>query len=186
MTTGGMYLEVAPDKARNSVIAAFVYAIELAQGTVTEETINTVLNAMGGAAAISSGPTMAQTVLWLKAHVPVYDEGQDIDASIIATQNAWLENRGRIVEWAEVPPGNITGLIADTCTLREARVRCVRLTGEAFRGCPVEKGRDCRDIKQAILFLGENTSQEEVDKVIKALKRLAQLNGAVFPKDDLF
>jgi hypothetical protein len=50
----------------------------------------------------------------------------------------------------------------------------------------MEKGRDCRDITQAHLFLGENTTQEEVDKFIKALKRLAELNGAVLPKDDLF
>jgi hypothetical protein len=184
--TEGLYFEVAPDATRQSVIMGFVYAIELAQGAPTAEAESNIRAAMGTLDATSAGPTMAQTVLWLKAHVPVHDEGQDIDASRITTQNAWLENRGKIVEWAEIPPGNITGLVADNCTLREVHVRCVRLTGKAFRACPMEKGRDCRDITQAHLFLGENTTQEEVDKFIKALKRLAELNGAVLPKDDLF
>jgi len=168
-----------------------VYAIQLAKGSATEEALADFRQAIQDAKA-TTGPSIADTVEWLNARVPAYSKIEPFHAGSMIVPYVWTkaENEQRtataVTRVAVIRTGRIKGVASDSCsTLAEAHVRCVRVTGD-FQECDPPGVKDCSDIQEAHVFLSESTTQDEVDKIIKAVRHLAELNGATLAKDDLF
>lgn len=169
-------------------IKVLAYAIQAAQGTPTQQAtaeFREAAQSSGHAVTAPSGPTAAETAAWIRARIPVVDEGQEVVENKITTQYSWFRDGGAVTRWATISMSTVTGVTADTCTLREARLPCVRVTARYILACPT-RGGDCTGIPQAYVFLSENATQQDADKMVKAIKHLAELNGASLPKDDLF